>query len=60
MDFFRTIESGVDNFPFPMFVQEATLAVAAFSKKENEKHSGQSSTRKTSRNHLARKLVHDK
>ncbi|KAG5392872.1 hypothetical protein IGI04_022835 [Brassica rapa subsp. trilocularis] len=34
--------------------EEATLAVAAFSKKENEKHSGQSSTRKTSRNHLAR------
>uniref|UniRef100_M4DN42 Uncharacterized protein n=2 Tax=Brassica campestris TaxID=3711 RepID=M4DN42_BRACM len=37
--------------------EEATLAVAAFSKKENEKHSGQSSTRKTSRNHLARERI---
>ncbi|KAL0795156.1 hypothetical protein Bca101_066533 [Brassica carinata] len=37
--------------------EEATLAVAAFSKKENEKHSGQSSTRKTSRNHLTRKRI---
>ncbi|CAH2033536.1 unnamed protein product [Thlaspi arvense] len=37
--------------------EEATLAVAAISKKESEKHSGQSSTRTTSRNHLARERV---
>ncbi|KAG2268988.1 hypothetical protein Bca52824_063543 [Brassica carinata] len=37
--------------------EEATLAVAAFSKKENEKHSGQSSTRKASRNHLTRERI---
>ncbi|KAJ0257547.1 Uncharacterized protein HA466_0083960 [Hirschfeldia incana] len=37
--------------------EEATLAVAAFSKKENEKYSGQSSTRKTSRNHLTRERI---
>lgn len=43
---------------FFIFVQEATLAVAAFSKKESDKHSGQNNTRTTSRNHLARKLVH--
>uniref|UniRef100_A0A1J3FRE9 C3H1-type domain-containing protein n=1 Tax=Noccaea caerulescens TaxID=107243 RepID=A0A1J3FRE9_NOCCA len=37
--------------------EEATLAVAAISKKESEKHSGQSNTRTTSRNHLARERV---
>ncbi|XP_056852423.1 uncharacterized protein At1g21580-like isoform X2 [Raphanus sativus] len=37
--------------------EEATLAVAGFSKKESENHSGQSTTRMTSRNHLTRERV---
>ncbi|CAN6896517.1 unnamed protein product [Brassica oleracea] len=37
--------------------QEATLTAAEFSKKESEKHSGQSTTRMTSRNHLTRERV---
>ncbi|KAJ0247688.1 hypothetical protein HA466_0161190 [Hirschfeldia incana] len=37
--------------------EDATLAVAEFSKKESEKHSGQSTTRMTSRNHLTRERV---
>ncbi|XP_018462521.1 uncharacterized protein At1g21580 isoform X2 [Raphanus sativus] len=37
--------------------EEATLAVAGFSKKENEKHSGESTTRMTNRNHLTRERV---
>ncbi|KAL1208003.1 hypothetical protein V5N11_022047 [Cardamine amara subsp. amara] len=37
--------------------KEATLAVAAYSKKEGEKHSGQNDARTTSRNHLARERV---
>nr|VDD06981.1 unnamed protein product [Brassica rapa] len=37
--------------------EEATLTAAEFSKKESEKHSGQSTTRITSRNHLTRERV---
>ncbi|CAN8312832.1 unnamed protein product [Cochlearia groenlandica] len=37
--------------------EEATLAVAAYAKNESGKHSGQSSNRTTSRNHLARERV---
>ena len=51
-----TTESGVNCLFFFLFVQEATLTAAEFSKKESEKHSGQSTTRITSRNHLTRKL----
>jgi hypothetical protein len=37
--------------------EEATLAVAAYSKKESEKQSGQNNTSTASRNHLARERV---
>ncbi|KAF8118562.1 hypothetical protein N665_0004s0043 [Sinapis alba] len=37
--------------------EEATLAVVEFSKTESEKHSGQRTTRMTSRNHMTRELV---